>query len=358
MNLFRRKRALAESPPVPTDAAGSPDLAETDEHTDPVRTTSEPEFVLKSVRARLATVSEPRPDPVGGLGISNDDVATHLVDIVSDPKDDAPSPAGSSDGAPFVARERLTGQDTSAPSRRRIWDIEAESARSPNADIALPSPPPEDVPAADPLPASLPGVPLAADTTDQADHAENVALAREQIARFTRAGLSPSQPAPTAVARAKTRVLGFQSAALANRDPFASGAEEKAQPVTRFPVGWIVVTAGPGRGACFTLSNGVSSIGRGADQAVCLDFGDGSISRNNHASIAYDDEMNRFFLGQGGKSNIVRLNDRPVLSTEDIADGDSIRIGETTLRFVALCGERFHWKKSEQAEDGDDAGIH
>jgi hypothetical protein len=111
----------------------------------------------------------------------------------------------------------------------------------------------------------------------------------------------------------------------------------------RFPAGWIVVVEGPGRGAYFAVTNSVSSIGRGLDQSICLNFGDASISRNNHAAIAYDAEQNRFFLGHGNKSNIVRRNGQPVLSTEELMDGDAIRIGKTTLRFVALCGPGFTW---------------
>lgn len=151
--------------------------------------------------------------------------------------------------------------------------------------------------------------------------------------------------------RVKTRMLGFQPDAAGPKDVFEETAEKAAQSqATHFPAGWIVVVAGPGRGASFTLHNGVSQIGRGEDQAVRLDFGDTSISRNNHAAVAYDDEQGKFFLGHGGKSNLVRLNGRPVLSTEEMADGDQIRIGETTLKFVALCGEEFTWKSTEGAD--------
>ena len=59
----------------------------------------------------------------------------------------------------------------------------------------------------------------------------------------------------------------------------------------------------------------------------------------------------KFFLGHGGKSNLVRLNGRPVLSTEELSHGDAIRIGETTLKFIALCGDDFNWKMT----DGEDA---
>ena len=96
----------------------------------------------------------------------------------------------------------------------------------------------------------------------------------------------------------------------------------------------------------------MSSLGRGLDQTICLNFGDVSISRNNHAAIAYDAEQNRFFLGHGNKSNIVRRNGQPVLATEELTHGDEIRIGKTSLRFVALCGEDFTWGP-DIAEGGD-----
>jgi hypothetical protein len=152
--------------------------------------------------------------------------------------------------------------------------------------------------------------------------------------------------------RVKTRLLGFDSSIGAGTDPFEAGAAPTAA-VVRFPVGWIVVVDGPGRGASFTLFNGVSAIGRGDDQPVKLDFGDTSISRTNHAVVAYDNEQRKFFLGHGGKANIVRLNGKPVLSTEELGHNDIIRIGETTLRFLALCGADFDWTDGEGTQDGD-----
>ena len=103
-----------------------------------------------------------------------------------------------------------------------------------------------------------------------------------------------------------------------------------------------------GQGAAFTLFEGVSQIGRGEDQAIRLDFGDTSISRSNHAAVAYDPEQKSFYLGHGGKANLVRLNGRPVLSTEVLSSGDVVRIGETCLRFVGLCGPEFDWTEANE----------
>ncbi len=152
--------------------------------------------------------------------------------------------------------------------------------------------------------------------------------------------------------RVKTRLLGFNTTMQSDIDPIKDRDDANSAPYTMFPVGWLMVVEGEGRGSTFTLFNGVNNIGRGEDQTVRLDFGDNAISRENHASIAYDPRHRSFFIGHGGKANIVRRNDRPVLSTEEMASGDHITIGETTLRFVPLCGPDFDWDKKQ--ETGDD----
>ncbi|MBL3703228.1 FHA domain-containing protein [Sulfitobacter sp. BDSS02] len=160
-------------------------------------------------------------------------------------------------------------------------------------------------------------------------------------------------PAPAAgrasrrAGRVKTRLLGFSTNETQAADPFAESPAPRSTQA-EFPVGWLIIVNGPGRGTCFTLQNGVAQIGRGEDQAVRLDFGDNSISRANHAAVAYDAESRKFYLGHGGKANLVRLNNRPVLSTEELDTGNLIRIGETTLRFVALCGKDFDWTASQE----------
>lgn len=242
---------------------------------------------------------------------------------------------------PFAARARLAQRQDSAPARRRMWDIEEGAAETPpRIDDVVAEPPVSEAP-----------------SQEEAELADDVALARAQIAKFAQSGLDHAAPA-SAGGRAKTRLLGFSAAALAERDPFAAQPEQSAQAAQQFPVGWIVIVEGPGRGGCFTLTSGVATIGREAGQTICLDFGDQSVSRQNHASIAFDDETNRFYLGHGGKSNIVRLNGRPVLSTEELCGGDTIRIGETSLRFVAFCGEDFLWtEQGDVAEGGDVAKL-
>ncbi|SMP30989.1 FHA domain-containing protein [Shimia sagamensis] len=151
--------------------------------------------------------------------------------------------------------------------------------------------------------------------------------------------------------RVKTRLLGFSAPASQAHDPMSQTQQAATSAQAQFPVGWLVVVDGPGKGASFSLHDGLTQIGRGEGQTVRLDFGDNTISRENHAAIAFDGEQGRFFFGHGGKTNLVRLNGRPVLSTEDLQSNSIIRIGETTLRFVALCGGDFAWGNIEAGHD-------
>jgi hypothetical protein len=130
-------------------------------------------------------------------------------------------------------------------------------------------------------------------------------------------------------------------------------SEQSGQPKTQYissgaidvePVaGWLVVVKGPGRGSFRPIFVGMNSVGRDAGQRISLNFGDEMISRENHAFIAYDDEARRFYLQQGGKSNLVRLGSRLVLSPTELQPYDLMRIGKTTLQFVPFCSSEFAW---------------
>ena len=181
-----------------------------------------------------------------------------------------------------------------------------------------------------------------------------------------------SAPAPTAdeptsiepvirkrrrAANNKTRLMGFDTSDGRVQDLFD---EEKAAVETgrcQYPVGLVMVNKGPGYGESFTIKSGMSQIGRGEGQAIQLDFGDMAISRENHAAIVYDPTNHKFLLGHGGKSNIVRLNGTPVVTTNDLNDGDEIEIGETRLRFVAICTDAFNWDTDEIEEGSDDDDV-
>jgi hypothetical protein len=253
------------------------------------------------------------------------------------------------------------------PVMAALAELEVKRLREALAAAApQPAPEPEPEPAASmpvarpsrvvkakaPLPEGI--APASRSIWDLEDEAPKPA----SVARL--AGAEPRRPT-----RTKTRVLGFEAqptevvplfdAAEASPIPEAPAAPGKGY--VMFPAGWLVVKDGPGKGASYALSQGVSQIGRGADQTISLDYGDMAISRQNHAAIAYDASTHEFHVGHGGKSNLVRLNGRPLLATEPAADGDEIQIGETTLVLKVLCTPEFNWSTYEAEGDGHDMAI-
>ncbi|MDP2535959.1 FHA domain-containing protein [Alteromonas stellipolaris] len=114
--------------------------------------------------------------------------------------------------------------------------------------------------------------------------------------------------------------------------------------------GWLVVVKGPGKGHFLKLGFGQNSIGRSASERVCVDFGDGQVSRVNHATISYDPRGNQFYIQPGSGTNMTYLDNQPapVLQPMILPAFSHISIGETTLRFVPLCGENFTWESMEE----------
>lgn len=109
-------------------------------------------------------------------------------------------------------------------------------------------------------------------------------------------------------------------------------------------VGWLVIVAGPGRGNAARLGYGQNSIGRDRDERVRIDFGDSSISRKKHCFIIYEPRKRQFILRPGDSANLAYLNGELVSESSPLAAGNLIEVGQTTLRFVPLCGPDFEWQ--------------
>ncbi|MFK7874569.1 MAG: FHA domain-containing protein [Paracoccaceae bacterium] len=168
------------------------------------------------------------------------------------------------------------------------------------------------------------------------------------------AAVAAQDSAPERSRRNRTRLLGFDTSEGGVVDLFDDSETARPHTGVQFPVGWLLVVKGPGRGHCFTLTAGMAQIGRGEDQTIQLDFGDTAISRDNHAAVVFDPETNTFLLGHGGKSNIVRLNGKPVISNETLSNGDNIGIGETVLQLKTLVDDTFSWADTADEKEGDD----
>lgn len=151
--------------------------------------------------------------------------------------------------------------------------------------------------------------------------------------------------------RSRTRIYRPQRAAPSDPalpaapEPAPRGADAMDDP----PVGWLVIVDGPGKGHAARLGVGTNSIGRDPAQRVSLSYGDETISRTGHAVVTYDPRGNRFYIQQGSGTNLVYIDDEPVLSVRDLAPLTHVTIGNTVVRFVPLCGEDFRWDESPES---------
>ena len=97
-------------------------------------------------------------------------------------------------------------------------------------------------------------------------------------------------------------------------------------------VGLLTVIEGPGKGETRPIFSGTNQVGRGPDNRIALDFGDATISRLQHAVIAYDSGTRAFRIFDGGKQNPIHVNGERLSGDRAISPGDTIKIGLTTLR--------------------------
>lgn len=111
------------------------------------------------------------------------------------------------------------------------------------------------------------------------------------------------------------------------------------QPVT----GWIVCIEGKNKGKSYNLYSRQNSIGRGHENDVVIE-GDSTISRENHARIAYDERHNAFTLIAKESINNIYLNNEPVYVPTILSAYDVIEFGESKFMFVPFCSDRFMWK--------------
>ena len=109
-------------------------------------------------------------------------------------------------------------------------------------------------------------------------------------------------------------------------------------------VGWLVCVEGKERGRDYRVRSGNNSIGRSDTMDICI-VGDDSISKIDMAYITYDAETRSYYIVAGKGKNVVRVNGEllPVSQSRCLAAHDRIKLGETILMFVPLCGEEFDW---------------
>ena len=160
-----------------------------------------------------------------------------------------------------------------------------------------------------------------------------------------------SVPASVPASSDKTVILGPTTRRSSSAAPLQTAVANSPKDNMSDPVvGWLAIVSGPGAGGFARLGYGMNSIGRSADQRCQLDFGDEKISRQSHASISYDPRGRKFYLQHGGGQNLSYLADAPVLQPTELLGGEFITLGDTTLRFVRLCGADFDYQDVQQAQ--------
>lgn len=112
----------------------------------------------------------------------------------------------------------------------------------------------------------------------------------------------------------------------------------KIEPV----VGWLVCIEGPDKGKDFRIWAKNNTIGRSEKMDICIK-GDTTISRENHARLAYDDKHNNFHLIPAESTNNIYLNEEPIYVPTKLGEYDVIEFGDSKFIFVAFCNEKFTW---------------
>ncbi len=112
-------------------------------------------------------------------------------------------------------------------------------------------------------------------------------------------------------------------------------------PGEKLTVGWLVVVDGVLRGHDFRLLSGQNRIGRNPSMDIAL-IGDASVTGEDHAKLIFDPLSQHFHLWHDKGRNLTYVNDE-LVDKRVLQAYDRIKIGQTQLLFVPLCGERFQW---------------
>jgi hypothetical protein len=124
------------------------------------------------------------------------------------------------------------------------------------------------------------------------------------------------------------------------------GARSQLSPISprvstdfRPPVGWLVAVNGPAFGQDFTLRPGFNFlVMTPATGVVVAD----TCRPDAQAVIEYDAPDNRFSVRAAGRT-LPYLNGRILETNAALQERDRITMGDTTVVFMPLAGNHFHW---------------
>lgn len=115
-------------------------------------------------------------------------------------------------------------------------------------------------------------------------------------------------------------------------------------------VGWLVCIDGPEKGKDYRLWARINTVGRSEKMDVCIK-NDMTISKDNHARLAYDAKHNNFHLAPADSTNNIYVNDEPIYMPVKLARYDVLEFGESKFMFVPLCDDRFTWTEGLRQEN-------
>ncbi len=138
-------------------------------------------------------------------------------------------------------------------------------------------------------------------------------------------------------------VAYFSQPGEADQMKMSSQSSSAGNPV----VGWLVCTSGINFGKCYSLFSGKNFIGRSPQHDVYLQ-GDNAVSRDIHAIVTFEPRHSQFYAQPGDSHALFYVNDEVVLGTIKLNDRDQITLGNTVLRFVPFCDDRFSWESVMQ----------
>ena len=122
----------------------------------------------------------------------------------------------------------------------------------------------------------------------------------------------------------------------------------KAEPVC----GWLVCIEGKDKGRDYRIGAKNNTVGRSEKMDICIK-GDETISRENHARLAYDVKHNAFHLIPAESTNSIYVNEEPVYVPTKLDAYDLIEFGESKFLFVPFCTETFTWQDGLKKADQD-----
>ena len=169
------------------------------------------------------------------------------------------------------------------------------------------------------------------------------------------AGFGTPAPAQPVMRPAASPVSEEQLGKTVAPESFRKAAEQENKTVAVFQkklnldpvVGWLVCIEGPEKGKDHRLWSKINTIGRSDEMDVCIK--DPTISKDNHARLAYDPKHNNFRIIPGNSTNNIYLNDEPIYTPALLQAYDVLEMGDSKLVFVPFCCERFTWDPEQGA---------